>query len=98
MFKLLLIENDVKFVVKLQKIFPRDTEWVTSIKPETVRELLNQHHFDYIIARKKNEQTLENCLFGATNAQQNEELKLIKKIVLLPHFAWRRYLKKQMFK
>ena len=95
MFKILLIDDDINFVIKLQKVFPRSAEWMSATKPETVKDLILHHKFDYIIARKKNEQTLEKCLSGFTDSEN--ELKLIKKIILMPQFWWRYYLKKQMF-
>lgn len=69
---------------------------MSATKPETVRDLIFHHKFDYIIARKKNERILKNSLSGFSDTENG--LKMIKKIILMPQLWWRYYLKNQMFK
>lgn len=98
MFKILLLDDDINFVIEIQKLFPRDTEWLATIDSGKAMELLNRHIFDFIIVRKHNEALLEECLAMHSQNTSTSELKLFKRVILLPKRYWKRQIKKILFK
>ena len=98
MYKILLLDDDIKFVVQIQELFPRDTEWLATVDTPKALNLLKQQTFDFVIVRKKNESILHECLSNYSESTSVPELKLFKRVILLPRHTWRRYLKKQLFK
>ncbi|NIA29965.1 MAG: hypothetical protein GWP06_08660 [Actinobacteria bacterium] len=97
MYKILLLDDDIDFVIEIQKLFPRDTEWLATIDSKNALELLNQHIFDFVIVRKHNETLLQECLALHSQNTPTSELKLFKRVILLPKKYWKRQIKKKLF-
>ena len=94
MNRALLLDNDPKFIIAAQKLFPNDTEWLATMDISKAEELADLMQFDVIIVRKQNEKMLQQFVHNNVLKLVPNGQKPLKKLVVLPQFFWRHFLKR----
>lgn len=90
MSKVLVIDDDVDFLVEAQRFFPEDTEWLATVQEQEIEQLTDMTLFDYIIARKKHEGLLKGIVSDRLLTGAAEQTKVLKKLILLPDRNWQK--------
>ena len=91
--RVLLFENDVQFILKIQKLFPRETEWLATMDQWEVGELLRRYSFDLMVVRKKNR---ERFVTAFEQVFKPVDQLPLKKIVILPAWFWKKSIKEKL--
>jgi len=89
MSRALLLDNNPKFIIAAQKLFPQDTEWLATSDISKAEELSDLMQFDVIIVRKRNEKILQEFVYKNVQKLVPNVQKPLKKLVVLPQFFWR---------
>jgi|GEM_PF-1678872 len=89
----LLLDDDPRFIISAQKLFPQDTEWLATMDLVKADELVNLLDFDVIFVRKKNEKMLCDLLeLGMKHMSPSQESHY-KRLVVLPRMLWKKEMK-----
>jgi hypothetical protein len=95
MIQVLILDEDPRFLISVQKVLPSDSEWLATGEVKKAGELMGNIKFDYIIVRKKNEGMLYD-LIKENNKRAPENHRVHKKIIVLPKVGWRRELRHRL--
>jgi hypothetical protein len=91
----LLLDDDPKFLLAVQKLLPPNTEWLATADLSRAQELISTQCFDVIIVRRKNKTTVGNLLAG-NFARSEKTTTPHKAIMVLPRWRWKKELKKML--
>lgn len=83
----LIMDNDIHFILRLQKTLPRETEWYATMEPARAKSLLTRFTFDLIFIRKKNMAFLDGLL---QEAGETAPYRPFKELIILPRMFWKR--------
>lgn len=89
MRRILIIDDDVDFIIKVQKLMPQNTEWLASVNVWHIKELVQQQRFDYIVARKKFKPLLSDLVGTVIKNEHQEYHHPFHKIIVLPDILWK---------
>jgi len=95
MGRALFLDDDISFVLKAQKLLPKGTEWLATIELDKAMALFSSLDFDMIIVRKQNQEILANLVAKIIGQSAESDARSFKRLVILPHFFWRPYLKQK---
>lgn len=89
MSRVLIIDKNVNFILKVQNMLPPDAEWVASVDRDCIQNLLQKQKFDFLLSRKNNLDILKSLLGSAVENQNSIFDFPFKKIIVLPNILWR---------
>ena len=89
MSRVLIIDDNVNFILKVQKLLPIDSEWIASVDSDRIQNLLQKQTFDFLLSRKNNTDILKKLLGSAVENQSIMSDFPFKKIIVLPNVLWR---------
>jgi len=89
MFRILIIDDNVKFILKVQKMLPSGSEWIASVDNDRIQTLLQEQSFDLVLSRKNNSMIIKKLLGSAVENKNGAFDHPFKKIIVLPDVLWR---------
>ncbi len=95
MGRALFLDDDISFVLKAQKFLPKGTEWLATTELDKAVSLVISLDFDMIIVRKHNQEILNRVVAKIIGQPPDSDARTFKRLVILPHFFWRHYLKQK---
>jgi len=95
MGRALFLDDDISFVLKAQKLLPKGTEWLATLELDRAVSLVISLDFDIIIVRKQNQEILDKVVAKIIGQPPDSDPRTFKRVVVLPHFFWRRCLKQK---
>jgi len=95
MGRALFLDDGISFVLKAQKFLPKGTEWLATTELDKAVSLVISLDFDMIIVRKHNQEILTHVVAKIMRQPSDSDARSFKRVVILPHFFWRRYLKQK---
>lgn len=87
--RILIIDDNVNFILKVQKMLPRGTEWIASVNNDRIQSLVQKQSFDLVLSRKSKSTILKNLLGSAVENPKGAFDHPFKKIIVLPDVLWR---------
>lgn len=90
----LLLDDDPRFIIAAQKLFPKDTEWLATVDLAKADALVNLLVFDVIFVRKRNEGLLRELVSGQLLSSTNVQYKPLRQLIVLPRVFWRHRIKR----
>jgi hypothetical protein len=94
MNRVLLLDEDPRFIISVQKLFPNGTEWLATTDVIKASELVQHQAFDVIFVRKENEKVLQNLVQTYSMSHSPHDYKPLKKLIILPKYFWKRCIKR----
>jgi len=95
MGRALFLDDDITFVINAQKFLPKGTEWLATTELDKAVSLFSSLEFDTIIVRKQNQEILNRVVAKIIGQPPDSDARTFKRVVVLPHFFWRHYLKQK---